>query len=113
MNRLKTIFNGDPDSGVGNVIRSGMAASIPMLIGLAGAVYQNLTSPELGIIPPIITVLGPTAIGIIEMFRQFRITDKKNDEMDKRHEQSLMDLFADYTNVGTPNIHLYRRRKDK
>ncbi|VVA44210.1 conserved hypothetical protein [Candidatus Roizmanbacteria bacterium] len=84
MDKLKTIFNGNPESGVGNVIRSGMAVMIPMMIGLGGAVYQNLTHPELGIIPPLVTMLGPTAIGILEMFRQFRITDRKNEEMDRR-----------------------------
>ena len=52
MDKLKIIFNGNPDSGVGNVIRSGMAVIIPMMIGLGGAVVQNLTHPELGIIPP-------------------------------------------------------------
>ena len=84
MDKLKTIFNGNPESGVGNVIRSGMAVIIPMMIGLGGAVVQNLTHPELGIIPPLVTMLGPTAIGILEMFRQFRITDRKNEEMDRR-----------------------------
>lgn len=84
MDKLKIIFNGNPDSGVGNVIRSGMAVIIPMMIGLGGAVVQNLTHPELGIIPPLVTMLGPTAIGILEMFRQFRITDRKNEEMDRR-----------------------------
>ena len=113
MDKLKTIFNGNPDSGVGNVIRSGMAVIIPMMIGLGGAVVQNLTHPELGIIPPLVTMLGPTAIGILEMFRQFRITDKKNNVADERLHRSIADRFAEFTNEGSPNPHLYRRRKNK
>lgn len=84
MATINEIFNGNPESGLGNIPRSVMAFAIPMALGLGGAIMQNLTSPELGIIPPLLTMLTPTAIGIMEMFRQFRIIDKKNDEMDRR-----------------------------
>ena len=84
MATIGEILNGNPDSAVGNVIRSGMAVAIPFLTGLGGAVIQSIRSPELGIVPPLVTMLVPIAIGVAEMFRQFRITDRKNDEMDKR-----------------------------
>lgn len=89
MTTFKEIFNGNPDSAVGNIQRSGMAAMIPIVIGLGGAVIQNLTSPELGIIPPLVTMLVPTTIGIMEMFRQFKITDRKNEKMDKRFYENV------------------------
>ena len=84
MTKLSEILNGQPESGSGNIIRSGMAVMIPIVLGFGGAVIQNITHPELGIVPPLLTMLAPTAIGIMEMFRQFRITDKKNEEMDQR-----------------------------
>jgi len=92
MATIREIFNGNPDSAVGNVIRSGLAVAIPILTGLGGAVIQSIKSPELGIIPPLVTLLAPTAIGIMEMFRQFRITDKKNDEMDRRFFRNIRKL---------------------
>lgn len=107
------VLNGNPDSGVGNITRAGMSAMIPILLGLGGATIQSINSPELGIIPPLVTMLVPIAIGVVEMFRQFRIIDRKNDEIDMKHQRLLADAFADFTNVGTPNIHLYRHKKRK
>lgn len=113
MATVSEIFNGDPKSGSNNIPRSAMAFAIPMALGFGGAIIQNLTSPELGIIPPVLTLLAPTALGIIEMFRQFRLTDRKNDEADERLHRSLIEALSEYSNEGTPNIHLYRRRKQK
>lgn len=92
MATISEIFNGDPESGLSNIPRSVMAFAIPMALGLNGAVVQNLTSPELGIIPPVLTMLTPIAIGIMEMFRQFRITDRKNAQMDKRFFENVRKL---------------------
>ena len=112
MKSLEIILNGNPDSALGNISRSVMAFAIPMALGLGGAVVQNLTEPELGIVPPLLTMLVPTAIGILEMFRQFRVTDKKNEEIDRRSEALIIEAFKDFTNVDSGNIHLYRRKKN-
>lgn len=111
MTTIGEIFNGDRKSGASNIPRAAMAFGIPMLLGLGGATLQSLSSPELGIVPPLLTMLTPTAIGIMEMFRQFRLTDKKNDEADERLHKSVADMLSEFTNDGTPNIHLYRRKK--
>lgn len=83
MEKLKIIFNGNPDTGSGNINRARIALVTPLLLGLAGATYQSVISPELGIIPPLVTMLVPAVIGITEMFRQFRISNKKNAKIDK------------------------------
>ena len=41
-------------------------------------------------------MLVPTAIGIIEMFRQFKILDKKNAEMDERFYKNVRKLKDKY-----------------
>jgi len=92
MPELKAIFNGNPDSGVGNIQRAGLSAAIPILMGLGGATIQLLKNPEVGLVPALITMLVPTAIGIIEMFRQFRITDRKNAQMDRRFFENVRKL---------------------
>ncbi|MFA6081437.1 MAG: hypothetical protein WC741_03445 [Patescibacteria group bacterium] len=92
MATIKEIFNGDPENGSSNIPRSVMAFAIPMVFGYGGAIIQNVTSPELGIVPPIVTMIVPVTIGILEMLRQFRITDKKNDEMDRRFFGNLKKL---------------------
>ena len=45
MDRLKIIFNGNPNTGSENIIRAAMAVTIPLLTGLGGAAYQSVTSP--------------------------------------------------------------------
>ena len=92
MPELKAIFKGNPDSGVGNIQRAGLSAAIPILMGLGGATIQLLKNPEVGLVPALITMLVPTAIGIIEMFRQFRITDRKNAQMDRRFFENVRKL---------------------
>lgn len=106
MDKLKTIFNGNPDSGVGNIQRAGMAAMIPIMMGLGGATIQLSRSPELGIIPGLIIMLVPASMGILEMFRQFKIIDRKNEEMDDRTFDRLVNSFDKTDTFG-----LYKHKK--
>ena len=108
MATIREIFNGNPESGSSNISRSALAFAIPMALGFGAAVIQNLSLPELGIIPPLATMLVPTAIWILEMFRQFRLTDKKNDEMDNRVFGRLLHRFD---KTDTYGLYKYKRRK--
>lgn len=108
MNKLRMIFNGNPDSGVGNIQRAGLSAAIPILMGLGGAAIQLLKTPEIGLIPALITMLVPATIGIIEMFRQFGIVDKKNKAIDDRTFDRLLDRFG---KTDVHGLYKYKRRK--
>ena len=109
MDRLKIIFNGNPNTVSGNINRAIIAATVPLL-SIGTAIHQSLTSPEIGIVPPLITMFVPTAIAALEMFRQSRVLGKKNKEMDDRTFDRLVDSFEKVD----PDLPLYKyKRKNK
>lgn len=108
MEKLKVIFNGNPDIGLGNVNRAIIAATVPLL-SIGGAIHQSLTSPEIGVIPPLITMFVPFAMAALEMSRQFRILNKKNKEIDDRTFDRLVDSFE----LVDPDLPLYKYKRKK
>lgn len=73
MDKFKMVFNENPDSGVGNIQRAGLSATIP--IGGNDPTFKNSRSRSYSRLNHDVSA---NSMGIIEMFRQFRITDKKN-----------------------------------
>jgi len=93
MTTIGEIFNGDRKSGASNIPRAAMAFGIPMLLGLGGATLQSLSSPELGIVPPLLTMLTPTAIGIMESFDNLDSLIKKMTKLTKDSISQLQICF--------------------
>jgi len=84
MTSSKDIINDANTSGVDNINRAGMAASIPMLLGLAAVGVEYFLFPEISTLTQALTFAGPTIFGLIEMARQLRIVNKISNEMARK-----------------------------
>jgi len=108
MDKLRTIFNGHPDKASDNILRGAFAVGIPSLTGFLGSAAESFIHPELGIIPLGITFLVPVIIGILEMTRQIGLMNKKNQAMDDRTFDRLLNAFDSTDTYG-----LYKHKKNK